>query len=69
MLDILQEFLGTGAGGLGLKHLRLDGSTPVVERQARLTLTLTLTLALTLTLTLTLTPTSVSPHTSRLHLA
>ena len=36
MLDILQEFLGTGAGGLGLKHLRLDGSTPVVERQARI---------------------------------
>ena len=34
MLDILQEFLGTGAGGLGLKHLRLDGSTPVGERQA-----------------------------------
>jgi len=36
MLDILQEFLGTGAGGLGLKHLRLDGSTPVGERQARI---------------------------------
>ena len=34
MLDILQEFLGTGSGGLGLQHLRLDGSTPVVERQA-----------------------------------
>ena len=34
MLDILQEFLGTGAGGLALKHLRLDGSTPVGERQA-----------------------------------
>ena len=33
MLDILQEFLGSGSGGLGLKHLRLDGSTPVAERQ------------------------------------
>ena len=33
MLDILQEFLGSGSGGLGLKPLRLDGSTPVAERQ------------------------------------
>ena len=34
MLDILEEFLGNGPGGLGLQHLRLDGSTPVVERQS-----------------------------------
>jgi len=32
MLDLLQEFLGDGPGGLDLPHLRLDGSTPVAER-------------------------------------
>jgi SWI/SNF-related matrix-associated actin-dependent regulator 1 of chromatin subfamily A len=34
MLDILEEFVGDGPGGLGLTHLRLDGSTPVADRQA-----------------------------------
>lgn len=31
-LDLLEEFVG-GPGGLGLRHLRFDGSTPADDRQ------------------------------------
>jgi hypothetical protein len=35
MLDLLERFIGEEEGGLGLKYLRLDGSTQQEQRQVR----------------------------------